>query len=630
MNKRLRNFNGITLVALVVTIVILLILAGIAIATLGGENGLLAKTKQAKKNHIQSEMLEQLTLALNELQVDKKVNASLDDVTQEWISSAISNDYNPIIKEDASLDGKMVVMKKSDVTGKFLISQNLEISKTEYNVGALEFEYETGKLESGKVKILIKITDKVNGITQIDYPDLSEKPLIMNNRKEPVGIDYSVELGKEYKFVITTGDGNKTEKIIKIDDYFYNITKNFGEGVIIDNNITKISYNKTYKATISTLYTCYEITDFMVTIGGQEATTLGNNIVDINTGKISIERVTGDININVITKFDKDKLKDNIKINPSTTDWTNSNIQVDVEWGYDNDNIKKEISTDNGITYNNYVGKFEIEKNTTIIARLTIDNEEVKKELKITNIDKLEPKKFTPIVSDNVSSTELVISANAIDAEATEEYGYSGIKGYKYFVFQDEKEVFISQLITTTSLNVSNLIAGKEYCIYIQAYDYAENIVESERINHTKLDVYKWNKYNVNLTTEYYYEEGREVTITYKYGYVHTTTLNAFNKNTGKWRCSGSSNTRTPNVGEYLGTILPNSISNYETTTIYRVTNARFSSLKYIVTGIEYKSKEKKTYLKGTKLYGTVTGSKIDEYPDNGYKDEYWYVKVNN
>ena len=29
MNKRLRNFNGITLVALVVTIVILLILAGI-------------------------------------------------------------------------------------------------------------------------------------------------------------------------------------------------------------------------------------------------------------------------------------------------------------------------------------------------------------------------------------------------------------------------------------------------------------------------------------------------------------------------------------------------------------------------------------------------------------------------
>ena len=64
-------------------------------------------------------MLEQLTLALNELQVDKEGNASLDDVTQEWISSAISNDYNPTIKEDASFDGKMVVMNKNDVTGKF-------------------------------------------------------------------------------------------------------------------------------------------------------------------------------------------------------------------------------------------------------------------------------------------------------------------------------------------------------------------------------------------------------------------------------------------------------------------------------------------------------------------------------
>ena len=45
MNERLRNFNGITLVALVVTIVILLILAGISISVLGGENGLLSKAK---------------------------------------------------------------------------------------------------------------------------------------------------------------------------------------------------------------------------------------------------------------------------------------------------------------------------------------------------------------------------------------------------------------------------------------------------------------------------------------------------------------------------------------------------------------------------------------------------------
>ena len=292
---------GITLVSLVVTIIILLVLAGISIVILGGENGLLSKTKQAKKAHIQSEMQEQLTLALNELQVEKNGSANLEDISQEWINSVISSDYNPTIKEDASLDGKLVVMNKSGISGKFLVNQNLEISKTEYNISSLEFEYETGKLENRKVKILIKVTDKVNGITQIDYPDSNKNPLIMQNRKDPVGIDYSVELGKEYKFVITTGDGIKIEKIIKIDDYYYNITKDFGENAVIDNKATKAAYGKAYEAAISAEGN-YVITGLTVTMGEQNITTSENNVVDIDTGKIKIEKVTGDIDIKVTTK----------------------------------------------------------------------------------------------------------------------------------------------------------------------------------------------------------------------------------------------------------------------------------------------------------------------------------------
>ena len=293
--------NAITLVALIVTIIILLVLAGIAISTLGGENGLFARVKQAKKAHVQSEMQEQLTLALNGLQIDKNGSASLDDVTQEWISSVISSDYNPTIKEDASLNGKLAVMNKNNITGKFLIGQNLEISSTEYNLSSLEFEYETEKIENGKVKILIKITDKVNGLKRVDYPEASKDSIIMEDRKIPLGIDYYVELGKEYKFVITTGDGNKTEKTIKIDDYYYNVTKTLAENAVIDNNATKAAYNKTYEATITTEGN-YAITGLMVTMGGQTVTTSGNNIVDINTGKIKIEKVTGDVDIKVTTK----------------------------------------------------------------------------------------------------------------------------------------------------------------------------------------------------------------------------------------------------------------------------------------------------------------------------------------
>ena len=42
--------KGITLIALVVTIIVLLILAGVAIATLTGKNGLITRAKQEKKH----------------------------------------------------------------------------------------------------------------------------------------------------------------------------------------------------------------------------------------------------------------------------------------------------------------------------------------------------------------------------------------------------------------------------------------------------------------------------------------------------------------------------------------------------------------------------------------------------
>lgn len=49
-NERLtKNEKGITLIALVVTIVVLLILAGVTIVTLFGESGIITKAQKAKQ-----------------------------------------------------------------------------------------------------------------------------------------------------------------------------------------------------------------------------------------------------------------------------------------------------------------------------------------------------------------------------------------------------------------------------------------------------------------------------------------------------------------------------------------------------------------------------------------------------
>ena len=59
----MKKNNGITLIALVITIIVLLILAGVAIAMLSGENGILKKAAEAKTKAKQAQIDEQVKLA---------------------------------------------------------------------------------------------------------------------------------------------------------------------------------------------------------------------------------------------------------------------------------------------------------------------------------------------------------------------------------------------------------------------------------------------------------------------------------------------------------------------------------------------------------------------------------------
>ena len=51
MQKRSGNTRGITLIALVITIIVLLILAGVTINALSGDNGILKRATEAKQKH---------------------------------------------------------------------------------------------------------------------------------------------------------------------------------------------------------------------------------------------------------------------------------------------------------------------------------------------------------------------------------------------------------------------------------------------------------------------------------------------------------------------------------------------------------------------------------------------------
>ena len=63
--------KGITLIALVITIIVLLILAAVSIAMLTGENGILKKASTAKEKHLIAQYEEELNLCIMEMQTDE-------------------------------------------------------------------------------------------------------------------------------------------------------------------------------------------------------------------------------------------------------------------------------------------------------------------------------------------------------------------------------------------------------------------------------------------------------------------------------------------------------------------------------------------------------------------------------
>ena len=71
--EKSKRIEGITLIALVITIIVLLILAGVSIATLGGNNGIIARAKSAKTKTEEAQAEEEMMLISNEWEMYKKM-----------------------------------------------------------------------------------------------------------------------------------------------------------------------------------------------------------------------------------------------------------------------------------------------------------------------------------------------------------------------------------------------------------------------------------------------------------------------------------------------------------------------------------------------------------------------------
>ncbi len=142
---KMQRKSGITLISLVVTIIVLLILAGVTIATLTGENGILSRAQEASENTKRANAEEQVKLAVagsigtdGEINIDN-LNAELSKI--EGITSGLPikglpatltiERYQIIIGEDGNIKESGKWSEATNEEGEIIITDGT----TELRIG---------------------------------------------------------------------------------------------------------------------------------------------------------------------------------------------------------------------------------------------------------------------------------------------------------------------------------------------------------------------------------------------------------------------------------------------------------------------------------------------------------------
>ena len=238
-----KNMKGITLVALVITIVILLILAGISIQAISN-TGLFANAKRAKDESMKGQLQEEISLAIQSIQTEEiykgnsvtletlaggQLEKELKDITAELTDGEINGEYKDY---EYTIDDKFNVTINGPVTG-VRIKGNAEV--------------QTGYVFEGNT-IEIKVTASVTEgtITGIEAP---EGATIKTDTSATEKV-YTVNKNGAYVFKITS-DAGKTKNItakvenilgapqitiseVKKDSFKINVENNYPEGAITE------------------------------------------------------------------------------------------------------------------------------------------------------------------------------------------------------------------------------------------------------------------------------------------------------------------------------------------------------------------------------------------------------------
>ena len=242
--KKMVNEKGITLVALVITIIVLLILAGISIQSITN-TGLFANAKRAKDESMKGQLKEEISLAIQSIQAEEiykgnsvtletlaggQLEKELKDITAELADGEINGEYKDY---EYTIDSNLNVTINGPVTG-------VRIK------GSAEVQTEGYVFEGTSIEIKVTASITEGTITGIEAP---EETAIKTDTSATEKV-YTVNKNGAYTFKITSDSGktkNITAKVenildapqitiseVKKDSFKINVENNYPEGVITE------------------------------------------------------------------------------------------------------------------------------------------------------------------------------------------------------------------------------------------------------------------------------------------------------------------------------------------------------------------------------------------------------------
>ena len=239
--KEVQKENGITLIALVITIVVLLILAGVTIAAVGGENGILKNAGEAKEESERGDAEDEIKLALNEWQIERYTgNKTIEDFLSEKFGGVVDNGDDTYTIEKGGYEVK--IDKEGNIIGE------IEKAGPRPEVISAKVVNEAGE-EVGKgsqaegTKLYIEIEAKIEG-GEIERIKIGEE------EGEKAGEKYRIEINKNGKYTVeiigrVEGEEYSTKYTITVDQY---------------ENSLKIGDYVRYNVTYTDVYEGYEFT----------------------------------------------------------------------------------------------------------------------------------------------------------------------------------------------------------------------------------------------------------------------------------------------------------------------------------------------------------------------------------